>query len=178
MAKLCLYVIDAETNQNIDVYMGEAREDELRSTISGWQTDWTSDYIRTPSFMPYALRTEDEQLVALAVFEEQRNHFILHLPYMEAHPESNPNLTSKKRYKNIAHAVIAFGVALSANLGYGGAVTLEAKTSELLKYYVKEFHAAVLGSGGVAQAARLLIADESALRAITRFTLEMEDEDE
>ena len=178
MAKLRLYVVDAATNQNIDAYMEKASKEEILSTKDGWQTDWTSDYISSPSFMPYALQTANDELIALAVFEEQPNQFILHIPYMEAHPKNNPNLTSQKKYKNIAHAVIAFGVALSANLGYGGAVTLEAKTSELLEYYVREFHAAVLGRGDVSQAARLLIADELALRAISRFTLEMEDEDE
>ena len=68
MAKLCLYVVDAATNRNIDAYMGEASRDELRSTVNGWQSDWTSDYIRSPSFMPYALRTDEAALRAISRF--------------------------------------------------------------------------------------------------------------
>ena len=143
----------------------EASEaDILRTTaVPQWQTAWDSDYLSSEKLEKYAVRIGDE-LIALGAYEIQQRALIVHIVYMEAGPESNPTIAGKNRkYKGIGRVLIAFGIKLSVDHGFGGDVVLEAKTSELAAHYEKDFGAVQLPVFSSA-APRFLIADEAAKR--------------
>ena len=56
-----------------------------------WQTSWTSEYLAEDRFEKYYAKVGDE-LIALGAYEVLENSLVVHIVYMEAHPESNPTL--------------------------------------------------------------------------------------
>ena len=109
-------------------------------------------------FEKYAAKNGDE-LVALGAYEILENSD-RDIVYIETQPQSNPVITgSNPKYTGIGRLLIAFGI-ISIDHGFPGDVVLEAKTSQLAKYYEKDFGAVALPSFG--NASRYLIADESA----------------
>lgn len=63
----------------------------------------------------------------------------------------------------VGEELIAFGIKLSVDNGFGGDVVLEAKTTKLAEHYAKDFGAVKLPSLSSA-APRFIIADEAAKR--------------
>ena len=63
---------------------------ELTNLPPVWQTSWTSDYLSADCFEKYAAKVGDE-LIALGAYEILNNSLVVHIVYMEAQPESNPN---------------------------------------------------------------------------------------
>ena len=136
----------------------EQTKDEPR-----WQTAWTSKYLTSEAFEKYAVKI-GEELIALGAYEIQENALIVHIVYMEAEPGSNPTIVGESRkYRGIGRLLIAFGIKLSVDNGFGGDVVLEAKTTKLAEHYAKDFGAVKLPSLSSA-APRFIIADEAAKR--------------
>lgn len=128
-----------------------------------WQTSWTSEFLAEERFEKYAAKVNGE-LIALAAYEVLQNSLIVHIVYMEAHPESNPTLDDgQPEYTGIGRLMIAYGIKLSIDNGFAGDVVLEAKTTSLAKHYEKDFGAVRLPAFG-SSAPRYLIADEAAKR--------------
>ena len=128
-----------------------------------WQTSWTSDYLAGERLEKYAAKVGDE-LIALSAYEILNRSLVVHIVYMEAHPESNPNLDSgEPKYTGIGRLMIAYGIKLSIDNGFAGDVVLEAKTTELARHYEKDFGAVLLPMFA-SSAPRYLIADEAAKR--------------
>ena len=128
-----------------------------------WQTSWTSDFLAEERFEKYAAKV-NEKLIALAAYEVLQNSLVVHIVYMEAHPESNPTLDDgQPEYTGIGRLLIAYGIKLSIDNGFAGDVVLEAKTTSLAKHYEKDFGAVRLPVFG-SSAPRYLIADEAAKR--------------
>lgn len=128
-----------------------------------WQTSWTSEYLAEDRFGKYAAKVEDE-LIALGAYEVLESSLVVHIVYMEAHPESNPTLDSGlPKYTGIGRLMIAYGIKLSIDNGFAGDVVLEAKTTSLARHYEKDFGAVRLPVFGPS-APRYLIADEAAKR--------------
>ena len=128
-----------------------------------WQTSWVSDFLAEDRLEKYAAKVNGE-LTALGAYEVLENSLVVHIVYMEAHPESNPTLDGgAPQYTGIGRLMIAYGIKLSIDNGFAGDVVLEAKTTNLARHYEKDFGAIrlpVLGSS----APRYLIADEAAKR--------------
>lgn len=157
------FITEAATGKRIDVEITPATLQELRQTKHGWQTDWTSDYIMDNTIDKYAVRTMDKEIVALGAYEILPESVIVHIVYMESHPESNPTISGETRkYTGIGKLLIAFGIKLSVDNGLGGEVSFEAKTSELARHYERDFGAIPLGSFGNSMAYRYLLNGESA----------------
>lgn len=136
---------------------------ELTNLPPVWQTSWTSEYLAEERFKKYAAKVGDE-LVALGVYEILNHALVVHIVYMEAQPESNPNLDGgTPKYTGIGRLMIAYGIKLSIDNGFAGDVVLEAKTTELARYYEKDFRAVPLPTLA-SSAPRYLIADEAAKR--------------
>lgn len=134
---------------------------ELTNFPPAWQTSWTSDYLMKSRFENYAAKVEDE-LIALSAYEIMNHSLVVHIVYMEAQPESNPNLDGgNPKYTGIGRLMIAYGIKLSIDNGFAGDVVLEAKTPELAEHYKKDFGAMLLPTFDSA-APRYLIADEAA----------------
>ena len=136
---------------------------ELTNLPQMWQTSWTSEYLSAERFEKYAAKVGDE-LIALGAYEILNNSLVVHIVYMEAQPESNPNLDGgKPKYTGIGRLMIAYGIKLSIDNGFAGDVVLEAKTTELARHYEKDFGAVPLPIFDTS-APRYLIADEAAKR--------------
>ena len=136
---------------------------ELTNLPPRWQTSWTSEYLSAERFEKYAAKVGDE-LIALGAYEILNNSLVVHIVYMEAQPESNPNLDGgKPKYTGIGRLMIAYGIKLSVDNGFAGDVVLEAKTTELARHYEKDFGAVPLPIFDTS-APRYLIADEAAKR--------------
>ena len=158
------YVFDRD-GERIDVsVVPMAQADALRTESSPqWQTAWTSEYLTSETFEKYAVKI-GEELIALGAYEIQENALIVHIVYMEAEPGSNPTIVGESRkYRGIGRLLIAFGIKLSVDNGFGGDVVLEAKTTKLAEHYAKDFGAVKLPSFSSA-APRFIIADEAAKR--------------
>ena len=75
-----------------------------------WQTSWTSDFLQECNFDCYSAKVSDE-LIALAAYEILTDSLVVHIVYMEAHPESNPTMDGgDPKYTGIGQMLIAFGI--------------------------------------------------------------------
>ena len=114
-------------------------------------------------FEKYAAKVGNE-LIALGAYEVLDHALVVHIVYMEAQPESNPNLDGgNPKYAGIGRLIIAYGIKLSIDNGFAGDVVLEAKTTELARHYERDFGAVPLPAFD-SSAPRYLIADEAAKR--------------
>lgn len=146
-----------------------SKQDAVQTNfLPKWQTSWTSDFLQEGNFDCYSAKVSDE-LIALAAYEILADSLVVHIVYMEAHPESNPTLDGgKPKYTGIGQMLIAFGVKLSIDNGLTGDVVLEAKTSALAAHYERDFGAVALPSF-TSSAPRFLIADEAAKRIFCNY---------
>ena len=156
------FVYDRDKRQISVTITPMTRQDaEKTAEIPVWQTSWTSEYLLDQRFEKYAAKVGDE-LIALAAYEILENALIVHIVYMEAHPDSNPVLDSgDPKYTGIDRMMIAYGIKLSIDHGLTGDVVLEAKTSKLAKHYERDFGAVRLPSYQ-SSSPRYLIADDAA----------------
>lgn len=139
------------------------RDAEMTNHSPFWQTSWTSDYLSEPRFEKYAAKI-GEELIAFAAYEILDHSLVVHIAYMEAHPDSNPVLDGgNPKYIGIDRLMIAYGIKLSIDNGFAGDVILEAKTTALARHYETDFGAVKLPAFD-ASAPRYLIADEAAKR--------------
>ena len=126
----------------IPVYISEMRPIDAEETkkMPEWLTDWTSDYISKSDSAKYAVRTADDELVALGMYEVLNKALVVRIVYMEAQPESNPTISGRTRkYSGIGKLMVALGIKLSIDQGFGGDVILEAKTDALANHYRDDF---------------------------------------
>lgn len=148
----------------IPVRIARMRKMDARKTIKDpvWQSDWTSDYIADSDALKYAVRTSEDELVALGMYEVLDRALVVRIVYMEAQPASNPTLCGDARkYTGIGKLLIAFGIKLSIDNGFGGDVILEAKTDALANHYRDDFGGVELPSFD-GHAPRFLIQGEAA----------------
>jgi len=140
-----------------------SKADALKTISSpAWQSDWTSEYISRSEYDKYAVKTNSGELTALGMYETLANALVVRIVYMEAQPESNPVIAgAKRKYYGIGRLLIAFGIKLSIDSGFGGDVVLEAKTDALAKHYKNDFGGIELPGFGDG-APRFLIQGESA----------------
>lgn len=91
------FVFDNE-NQQIPVTIEQMTQEDAELTNADpiWQTSWTSEYVTDKRFEKYAAKVGDE-LIALGAYEILANALVVHIVYMEAHPESNPTLHTMKK---------------------------------------------------------------------------------
>lgn len=148
----------------VTVRIAPMRRSDALKTISTpvWQSDWTSEYIAQTVYDKYAVWTKEDELIALGMYEIAENAMVVRIVYMEAQPESNPVIVGKERkYYGIGKLLVAFGIKLSIDQGFGGDVILEAKTDALAKHYQRDFGGITLPSFR-GNAPRFLIQGEAA----------------
>ena len=158
------YILDS-ASITVPVKISRMRKSDAQKTISDplWQSDWTSSYITQSGYSKYAVHTADGELIALGMYETLDRALVVRIVYMEAQPESNPTLSGDDRkYTGIGKLLIAFGIKLSIDNGFGGDVILEAKTDALADHYKNDFGGIELPSFGDSSAPRFLIQGEAA----------------
>ena len=66
---------------------------------------------------------------------------LVYVEYMESAPSGNPTLSKTRKYAGIGPALLAFGIQLPIDYGYGGAIYLKAKTTQLREHYMRNYGA-------------------------------------
>lgn len=170
VAKFELFVWD-RAGKKVPTKVLRATREDLESTAAApvWQTDWTTEYIVESGFEIYALKTKNGELVALGAYEIEENIVTVHIVYMESQAQSNPTLCKEPKYRGIGRALIAYGIKLSADAGFNGDVTLDAKTPELARHYERDFGALLIPGRKDGAAPRYLICDEAAIDIFTSY---------
>lgn len=170
------YIIRCADNKAVQVDISSASADDIATTHSSplWQTDWDSPYLANPAISKYAMKTPDNELIALAAYQISGRKAYIYILYAESAPHSNPTLTEKaeRKYCGIGATLIAFGIKYSIDNGCRGDVVFDAKTDELANHYAEDFGAkqiASLSSGGPK---RFMLADEDAWRLFSKYLVE------
>lgn len=90
----------------------------------------------------YALELRElKGLVGLGAYRKVLEGVLVAVEYIESSPDSNPTQTNPHKFRGIGAALLAFGIQLSIDYGYGGAIYLKAKTSEPRERYIQDFGA-------------------------------------
>jgi len=126
----CYYIIDSQPNEQIPASIREATAADFERTAQEhWQTDWRTDFIQDAALQKYALDLDaTKELVGLAAYRDMPEGVLVYVEYMESAPSGNPTL-------------LAFGIQLSIDYGYGGAIYLKAKTTQLREHYMRNYGA-------------------------------------
>ena len=137
------YVIDTATNTPIPAVIHPATWRDFQKTENEyWQTSWLSKFIQQDALEKYALELrESKELVGLGAYRNVPEGVLVAVEYIESSPDSNPTQTNLCKFRGIGAALLAFGIQLSIDYGYGGAIYLKAKTSELREHYIRDFGA-------------------------------------
>ena len=135
------FVTENKTGAWIPVEITPATQSDLLVTKNGWQSDWTSDFIRDSQLEKRVAKAASGEIIALGAYREDQTGISIFIVNMEAHPQSNPTLTDQRKYTGIGRMMIAYGIQLSIDSGHGGVVTFAAKTDELYEHYIQDFHA-------------------------------------
>lgn len=167
---LDLFVVD-KTGKQIPVSMVRASDEDIKKTDS-WMTYWGTDYILDSKHTNYAMKSRNEELIALASYEIMKNRLVVHIVYMESQPDSNPVLIEDRKYSGIGKALIAFGIKLSVENGFGGDVILEPKTDELKMHYIKDFNGILLPNYNGDIPCSILIADTAAVNIVSDYIIQ------
>lgn len=137
------HVIDSLHGAVVPAQIIPATEDDFKQTVQDrWQTSWQSEFIQDPELEKYALKiTETGELIGLGAYRDMPEGVLVYVEYIESAPHSNPTLAKGRKYRGIGAALLAYGVQLSVDFGYGGAIYLKAKTSEIREHYIRDFGA-------------------------------------
>lgn len=141
--KVQYHVTDVAIGIPVAAEIREATPFDYKKTVEDqWQTSWLSDFIQEEKLEKYALEiAATGELIGLGAYRDMPEGVLVYVEYIESAPHSNPTLASQRKYKGIGSALLAYGIQLSIDYGYGGAIYLKAKTSEIRKHYIQDFGA-------------------------------------
>lgn len=141
--KIEYYVTDASSGMPVIAEIKEATRIDFRKTIEDqWQTSWLTDFIQDKALEKYALKIATTgELIGLGAYRDMPEGILVYVEYIESAPHSNPTLATRRKYSGIGAALLAYGIQLSIDRGYGGAIYLKAKTSEIREHYIRDLGA-------------------------------------
>ncbi len=139
----CYCIIDGQSNEQIPASIREATATDFERTArEHWQTDWRTDFIQDTTLEKYALELDaTKELVGLAAYRDMPEGVLVYVEYMESAPSGNPTLSKTRKYAGIGATLLAFGIQLPIDYGYGGAIYLKAKTAQLREHYMRNYGA-------------------------------------
>lgn len=137
------HVMDLLHGKSVPAEILPATSEDFEHTVRDhWQTSWRSEYIQDQELKKFALKiSETNELVGLGAYRDMPEGVLVYVEYIESAPHCNPTLTRDRKYRGIGAALLAYGVQLSVDYGYGGAIYLKAKTSEIREHYIRDFGA-------------------------------------
>ena len=137
------FVVDASTGAEVPASIRPAKKRDFQLTErENWQTSWLAESLQTKELEKYALKVEETgELIGLGAYRDMPEGLLVYVEYIESAPSSNPTMTKTKKYTGIGAALLAFGIQLSVDYGYGGAIYLKAKTTEIREHYIRDFGA-------------------------------------
>lgn len=137
------YVLRADRTTRITAKIRPAVGADFKKTEQeNWQTSWLTDFIQDEALEKYAMEIAGTgELIGLGAYRDMPEGVLVYVEYIESAPGSNPTLTRERKYIGIGAALLAFGIQLSLDYGYGGAIYLKAKTTEIREHYINDFGA-------------------------------------
>ena len=137
------HVFDLSRNREIPAEILPATESDFCLTVQdNWQTSWMSKYLQNPFLQKYALKiAATGELVGLGAYRNMPEGFLVYVEYIESAPHSNPTLSKNRKYRGTGAALLAYGVQLSIDSGYGGTIFLKAKIPKIRGQPFREFRA-------------------------------------
>lgn len=170
------FIFRGENGTKIPVKIIPATETDILNTYKSpaWQSDWGSEYLTAPEINIYALKTTQDELVALGAYQVFDRYAYVYILYLESSPHSNPTmaLNHKRKYYGIGEVMIAFGIKFSIDHGCRGDVVFDAKTDALADHYEKDFRALQIPRGSADGPKRFMLADEDAWRLFSKYLSE------
>ena len=163
------YVTESASKKRVNIEIEAASQVDLDITQNGWQTVWNTDFILDAQKEKYVAKTEDDEIIALGAYRVREGSVAVYIAYIESQPESNPTLTTHKKYLGIGKAMIAFGIQLSIDANCNGVVVFEAKTDELEQHYIRDFGARPVASLYPDGPKTFMIADEAAKNIFSSY---------
>lgn len=162
------HVLEASRGVKVPANIRPATDDDFHKTeAEHWQTSWRSAFIQNTALIKRALETRDtKELLGLGAYRDMPEGVLVYVEYLEAAPHSNPTLAASRKYRGIGAALLAYGVQLSVDLGYGGTIFLKAKTSEIREHYIRDFGAIPFSR---AEPFLLLIDGDAAYALLSQF---------
>ncbi len=141
--EISYYVIDAASGAHVPAQIRLATQEDFQRTVrEEWQTSWLSGFIQDMALEKYALEiTGTKELVGLGAYRDVPDGLLVYVEYIESAPSSNPTIKRDRKYRGIGAALLAYGVQLSVDYGYGGAIYLKAKTTEIWEHYIRDYGA-------------------------------------
>lgn len=141
--KIEYYVTDTSTGKSVTAEIKNATQFDFQKTVEEkWQTSWMTGFIQDKSLEKYALKIATTgELVGLGAYRDMPEGVLVYVEYIESAPHSNPTLAIRRKYSGIGAALLAYGVQLSVDRGYGGTIYLKAKTSEIREHYIRDLGA-------------------------------------
>jgi len=137
------YVLDAASGKQIPANIRAALKDDFQKTEDEhWQTSWLSAFIQDETLEKYALELADtHELVGLGAYRDVPEGLLVYVKYIESAPSGNPTFAENRKYRGIGAALLAYGIQLSIDYGYGGTIYLKAKTTEIREHYIHDYGA-------------------------------------
>ncbi len=137
------YVLDTTTGNAVSVCVHPAtQQDFARTAQEYWQTNWQSAFIQRENLEKYAFEiSSTRELIALGAYRNMPEGVLVYVEYIESAPSSNPTISTQRKYAGVGAMLLAYGIQLSIDYGYGGAIYLKAKTSEIREHYIRDFGA-------------------------------------
>ncbi len=111
--EISYHVMDAASGAQVPAEIRPATQEDFQRTVrEQWQTSWLSGFVQDKALEKYALEiTPSKELVGLGA------------------------------YRDVPDGLLAYGVQFSVDCGYGGAIYLKAKTTEIREHYIRDYGA-------------------------------------
>ena len=123
------YVVETATGKQIEIDIESATNEDLTSTKEKWQSDWTSEFIRDPKLEKYVAKTDAGEIVALGAYREDDHGISVFIANIEAHPESNPTISTVRKYAGIGRMMML--MVFNCQLIVGMAALLPLKQKQM-----------------------------------------------
>lgn len=155
--KLTKSIEEVATGESFDTDITPATATDIRRLGKDWNFNWKQESKQHEVFKLVAPQpgADTQEMMSL---NRMPDH--VHLNLLESHPQ---NVGRAKKYEGVAGNLVAFAAKLSLELGFGGAVSFDAKTV-LIAHYEK-----TLGAQRIGRSQRMVIEEPQAKALINQY---------
>ncbi len=157
-------LIEKNTGTIIATEYKEATQSELADMKSkGWNFDWTAEHLKNANVYKLTVEGDNDPqgLVAVTNFQKDR---AMYINLAESAPH---NIGAAKKYEGVGGHLFAIAANESVKRGNGGFLFLDAKNTQLVKYYTEKFGAVLYA---MPHPYRMVIDEISAKKLLNIYT--------
>ncbi|MDR1674357.1 MAG: hypothetical protein LBR54_02770 [Oscillospiraceae bacterium] len=166
--KLTPCLEETATGKIVKTVFSLARHNELSGLKEqGWMFDWVSAELETAIIYKLTLKNDDA-IQGLSAIGIDKSQYAIHIKMVESAPHNKK--ANGKKYKGVGGHLFAIAIKLSAELGFGGFVYMDAKNMDLVKHYTETLNAVRVKTR--IHEYRMAILENEAQHIINKYTLE------